>query len=73
MSRAQRLPNRLLRWTSLSISFVLVFSLLTIAPISFLSHPVAQAQGGLPNGTASRVAAPAGVVGKNNRGQAPRA
>src|SRR6266446_903224 len=63
MKGAQPLPNRLIRWTSMSISFVLVFSLLTIAPISFLNRPVAQAQGGLPNVTGSRVAAPAGVLG----------
>ena len=41
----------------------LLLSLLMITPVTFLNHPVAQAQSGTANGQGSRVAAPAPLLG----------
>ena len=63
MRSSRRFPLRLARWTSLFVLTTLILSFLIITPIRFGNGSTVLAQSNPPNGTVSRVAAPAGVLG----------
>src|SRR6266496_3266572 len=63
MRSSRRFPLRLSRWTSLFVLITLIVSFLIITPIRFGNSSRVLAQSNPPNGTGSRIAAPAGVLG----------
>jgi len=88
MRRTHRLPARLIRWTSLSVCFVLVLSCFVVTPLAKPDHKskaLAQGQSGSQNGKAKKVEPAPPVTGppaanlpnldevKQRRQEAPRA